>query len=376
MTTTLGQRYRIPASPTPELDFLLASVAESIQLTATQYDRAETSYESVAAWLAASGSPLAAFSPTVYPQGSMALETTVKPLSETEHDLDLVCQVGTGKWTAIGLYDAVFARLAQHPIYRGMLTRKNRCVRLDYRGDFHLDIIPAVAQPGAGGTNILVPDRELRDWTPSNPKGYIAWFKSRAVQLLLEKVAKAEPLPAQREADEKPPLMIVVQLVKRARDVVFAGHDDAPRSILLTTIAGQLYEGEFSVATAATNVLRAAEAAIAAAAPEELIVANPSNLNEHFTDSMKGDRYKAFSTFVGWLRVKFEELGRLEGDGLHGALEEVFGVAPVHSALRKYAEVLKNKRDVGSLITTAAGVRVIGPSSSGIRVPKHTYFGE
>jgi hypothetical protein len=376
MTTALRQRYRFPLSATPDLDFLLANVAESIQLTTSQYERAERSYEAVAAWLSAPGSALAPNSPKVYPQGSMALETTVKPLRTAEHDLDMVCQVSDGVWTAMGLYDAVHARLAQHPLYSGMLAKMNRCVRLEYRDDFHLDIIPAIARPGERGTNVDVPDRELRGWTPSNPKGYVAWFKTKSVQLLLEKVAKAEPLPPQRDAEEKPPLTVVVQLVKRARDVVFSGHDDAPRSILLTTLAGQHYDGDFSVAATTVKVLRAVERDIAAAAPGEIVVVNPSNPAENFTDSMKGNRYEAFSTFVTWLRAKVDELSSLDGELLYGALEKLFGVAPVHSALQKYAELQKSRRDQGTLTTSSAGVSVIAPAVGGARVPKHTYFGD
>jgi len=52
---------------------------------------------------------------------------------------------------------------------RGMVKLKKRCVRIVYKDEFYLDILPACRDHGNGGTCIQVPDRELGNWTPSNP---------------------------------------------------------------------------------------------------------------------------------------------------------------------------------------------------------------
>jgi hypothetical protein len=59
--------------------------------------------------------------------------------------------------------------------------------------------------------------------------------------------AHIEPLPQQTEAEDKAPLAVAVQLLKRARDVAFNGTKTAPRSVVLTTLAGQHYAGCESV---------------------------------------------------------------------------------------------------------------------------------
>src|SRR5437763_464870 len=89
-------------------------------------------------------------------------------------------------------------RLKDNEIYRHMVQRMNRCIRLNYEHQFHMDILPACRDPKNGGTCLLVPDRKLEDWKASNPKGYAAWFDSKAHQLLVgQLLEKAEPIPDQ-----------------------------------------------------------------------------------------------------------------------------------------------------------------------------------
>ena len=69
-----------------------------------------------------------------------------------------------------------------------MIELKNRCVRVSYATEFHLDILPACPDRYAGGTCVVVPDRKVQHWKASNPKGFAQWFlrtcESRAVRLL------------------------------------------------------------------------------------------------------------------------------------------------------------------------------------------------
>jgi hypothetical protein len=365
-------------SENPELDYLLMQVAEAVQLTPTQYSDAEKRYTSVGEWLGAEGSPLEDLAPTIYPQGSMALGTTVRPRGEVEHDLDLVCQATRGDMSAMDLYAAVRDRLAKHATYGRMLKEKKRCICLEYAGEFHLDIVPAVPDATRGGTCILVPDKDLEHWTPSNPLGYVGWFKKRSVQLLLERMMKADmkPLPPQREVEAKPPLAIAVQLLKRARDVVFDGDEDAPRSVLITTLAGLHYPATPSVIATMVQVLRAIRTQIDAAVPEHIVVANPTNPAEKFTDNMTKERYDALKNFVAFTGSKIADLQATRGiPTLQVALEELFGVKPVSAALKKYGELLKSSRDSGTLTYTTSGLSVVG-AATGTRVPRNTYFGE
>src|ERR1044072_8753851 len=100
------------ASANADLDYLLTEVARALQLTAEQYALAVKHYRAVGIWLAAPDSPLFRFRPSIYPQGSMALETTVRPRFRDEYDLDLVCQLLTTGLSAMEVYHLVHNRLA------------------------------------------------------------------------------------------------------------------------------------------------------------------------------------------------------------------------------------------------------------------------
>jgi hypothetical protein len=159
------------------LDRHLARVCILSELTPSQYQNAEEKYHAVGDWLGATGSSLAIFAPEVYPQGSMLLGTTVRPFGQNEYDLDLVCQL---HWCAqqppLTIYDWVHSRMAANETYREMLEKLKRCLRLNYAGSFHLDILPACPNDRIGNGSIIVPDRKLECWIHSNPKGFAAWF--------------------------------------------------------------------------------------------------------------------------------------------------------------------------------------------------------
>ena len=63
------------------------------------------------------------------------------------------------------------------------LVVKDRCCRIDYAGEFHMDIIPACPEVGVEPNRILIPDRRLEQMLPSCPKLYAAWFEE-ATQLM------------------------------------------------------------------------------------------------------------------------------------------------------------------------------------------------
>lgn len=366
--------------PNPDLDFLLEEVARALQLTSDQYRLAGEHYRAVADWLGASGSPLASFRPWIYPQGSMALETTVRPVTQEEYDLDLVCQMLPTGMTAMQLYNAVYGRLMAHGTYATMLEKKNRCVRLTYSHDFHLDIIPAQPDDVRGAGAIWVPDRELRDWTPSNPKGYVGWFTDRSKVTLAELRRKVDPLPRPTPAEDKPALTIAVQLMKRRRDLL-CEVDVAPRSIVLTTLAGEHYRGSDCVLTSLAQIVGGIKQRIAAARPNRITVCNPTNESEKFCESFTGTgRYQNFIWFIDQLERDVAEIAATQGlPDLQRLLAGKFGDEPTSRAVKKYGERLKAQRDAGRLAFTgtgAGGLSIITAAPTSSRpVPSNRYYG-
>ncbi len=227
-----------------------------VELTATQQQQLETAYNSVAKWLADSDHPLLR-NVKIYPQGSVRLRTTVRPLGREEFDVDLVCFLPDANQylhSADYIYQLVGNRLKEHGVYRRMLEPKNRCWRLDYADGsrFHMDITPAMPNVLCSRGGILVPDRDRQQLKPSNPIGYadifdgisqlVPEFRTVEVARFAEAVAKAsiEPLPDPMQPKDF--LRRIVQLAKRHRDLHFQEHEGHPPiSVILTTLAMEAY---------------------------------------------------------------------------------------------------------------------------------------
>lgn len=113
------------------LDSLLFEICESLQLTPTQHQKAVQRYSAIARTLDGPDSPFADIESNLYPQGSMKLGTTVKPL-DGPHDLDFVCEFNISYATAdpMRLLDAMYNVFKGHGVDGGMVELKKRCVRI------------------------------------------------------------------------------------------------------------------------------------------------------------------------------------------------------------------------------------------------------
>jgi hypothetical protein len=81
-------------------------------------------------------------------------------------------------------------------------------------------------------------------------------------------------------------LQLVVQLLKRWRDIHYANSDYPPISIVLTTLAADLYKGEQSISTALLDVLNGIVARLDAAHAQgrRLQIPNPVHPEEDFSE--------------------------------------------------------------------------------------------
>jgi hypothetical protein len=363
---------------TEQLDAVLLEVCEELQLAPTRYVSAVERYGSVNQLLEQAGSPFQFFRPRIYPQGSMALGTTSKPV-EGPHDLDFVLQIDTPYWRLHPLagLNALYEFLSDNEIYRKMISLKNRVVRLTYADEFYMDILPAYTDSASGGTCILVPDRARVSLCPSNPEGYILWFRNRCFtrrRLLLE---KAKPVPSQQVVHEKEPLQLAVQLLKRWRDLAFEDQDLAPISVVLTTLAATFYEGEESVSDALSTILAGIVNAVAIADSngERIVVRNPSNLLEDFGEKWDAnpEAYNKFKIGIGKLQKEWRVIVT-GGRETNKELERLFGEY-VRTALVKRAQHLQEARNAGVLAVGPTGA-ITGLGSGATRIPRNVFHGD
>ncbi len=249
---------------TDPADILLADVAIRVQLSRTDYDRGVSRYQTINDWIEREGSPLRDRVHLFYPQGSMAIGATIaSKLKTDEFDIDVVSQldpsVGTSPRQVLDLlYEAIRGEPGSR--YYRMAERRTRCVTVHYSDDMHLDVTPALRMIGT-------PDRQSwifhhRAEAPqepsfrliANPYGFAEWFKvntpldyafadifeKRAEEYESSRIldeADSDPVPPQEPPFRKSKAVIVLQLLKRWRNVQYDSRSGRrPPSIMVAKL--------------------------------------------------------------------------------------------------------------------------------------------
>lgn len=335
---------------------------------------------------------------TIYPQGSVALGTTVRPLAREEHDVDLICFVaGASVHLAPGaLKHSIGERLRTNGRYKDLLEEKPRCWRLNYANEFHLDITPSIRNPHCLAGGELVPDKRLEQWKPSNPRGYQRWFEQRASLAPRLRVAKAalqegvraelEPFPARMGL--KGILRRTVQLGKRHRDIHFEKLDPdlRPISVVITTLAAKSYahcvatseyDNEFDVIS---DVVRSMPMFIEERkiqGQKQWFIWNETTAGENFAEKWNShpSRAQAFFDWHAQATADLERLAVVEGvDRLTKSLRESFGDAPVSKVMHEVTRRVSDARHAGRL-AVVPGLGLTAATGFGASVRSNTFFG-
>ena len=368
-------------------DKIFRQICAQIQITESQHALAEKQYLSVGTFLSGSSCPLSSYRPIIYSQGSFKIQTTNRPKGQEEFDLDFVCEFKSWLASSGGpdrLLQQFYDCIKMSADFSQIVELKKRCVRLRYPRKFHMDILPAIPDPYKGGTCIKVPDRELHSWTDSNPKEYADWFESIATLRQVHARKSVEPIPSHESAERKEILKVVVQLLKRARDVAFSrsqfDKDLAPASIVLTTLVAELYQGEDSVDQAISRILEGILCHIENARPGILTVINPTNEDEIFSEQWEQNP-ESYRQFVIWIQGFFnawKQLQRQQGlPKIKHDLAMLFGDDVTLSAFSELAEhFARDRRDGGLGILPGRGLVPISTVSNPIPIKHHTFHGE
>jgi hypothetical protein len=374
--------FAVSKNFSPQLDFLLLHVCEELQLPESRYNLAVQRYGTLNTVLENSASPFRAFRPLIYPQGSMALGTTVAPL-KGQHDLDFVLQLSCDYFRVqpMPLIRSLYEFLQQNGKYRSMTELKNRCVRITYADDFYMDILPACLNPSGGNKCIKVPDCAVRGWSDSNPKGYIEWFEKKSHTLFVgQMMDKAEPIPDQQAVAEKTTLQLAVQLLKRWRDIHYAdqGCEFAPISIVLTTLAGEFYRGDRSVSRALMEILVRTVQLIDESrrrGEPHLRLCNPSNTAEDLTERWDSNTtaYDAFERGIRDFRNRWANVMDRKVN-IDSELVLLFGET-VTDILRKDRQSTQKARIDGNIGVMSTGIITSAAGRVG-SVRPNTFYGE
>jgi len=382
-----------------ELYTFLEEICRDLELTHTQFEKAKTAYEAISDWLSKSTDPLLA-DILVYLQGSGALGTSVKPLGRDEFDVDLICLI-IGVAASIApaeIKRLIGVRLREHSTYEKILEEKKRCWRLNYAGDFHLDISPTIANPVCYNGGELVPDRKLREWHPTNPRGFKAVFERRAAlrprlarsiaEVQMRDQAAVEPFPAHQAV--KGVLRRVVQLLKRHRDHYFLSVEEeiAPISIIITTLAMQAYEycvknfvfqSELDVLVETIRMMPHFIDRPLENGRQIYAVWNETTQGENFADRWNTEpaRVQAFYAWHAQALVDFESLRDAKGlDSIVHGMERQFGSKVVGRVMDARTEKITAARKSQALYMAPAIGLSLTNSAVATPVPKNDFFGD
>jgi hypothetical protein len=248
--------------------YLVDAIGKHLDPTQKQLDALESAYLSTASFLS-EWPEFKDLLVQIHPHGSRELGTLVRPLDDSREgfDIDLVARLHEfamrkygGENGATLLLNHLHVALERYATVHGLrVTRWERCVTLEYAGGMCADIAPVIDEPliavPFGDTHGRIPDRKLRLYDGTNPRGYVRMFNEiAAIQpVLTQREAFAKALDSATRAEIAPLsnpdevfdrlLCRLIQLMKLNRNVAFgaAGKDLAPSSAFITSVASASY---------------------------------------------------------------------------------------------------------------------------------------
>ena len=401
---------------TDPVDILLADVAIRIQLSKTDYNKATQRYQTINAWIERDESPLKDRVELFYPQGSMAIGATIaSKLKTDEFDIDVVAQLdlptNVSPWEPL---DLLFEAIRGEPgsRYYSKTKRRTRCVTVDYSDAMHLDVTPSLRMRGTPERQSLIfHHRAEAPQDPSyrliaNPYGFANWFKGNTpldydfagifekraeeyqrMRILAE--ADSEPVPQQEPPFRKSKAVIVLQLLKRWRNVQYDIRSGRrPPSIMIAKL----------VVDAANNTNRLSEELLIQAqhmlsifrqhhdqgwlvhivnpvCPEDVLTDRwPGSLQDQarFIDDLEGLVQKVERLVAGCDLAKMQEI-----------MASLFGEFPAKEAVQAFNERTGNEIGSGrSQYDPQKGGLIIPASVASVAIlsgtrptPKHTFYG-
>lgn len=240
------------------------------------------------------------------PQGSWAHRTIIKPAGNGGFDADLVAFMKPHKeWTPADYIENLYTQFKSHGTYASKVSRKTRCVTIQYANEFSIDVVPCVRKSGfLVMTSEWILNRSENIEEQANPDGLSDWFKK------------------QNGYVGKNYLIKVVRLLKYLRDIK---QNFSAKSVLLTTLIGErvtswdeslIFDSEFSDLPTTLRIIIKRLDTYLQENPEMPEVSNPSLSAESFTRHWDQDKYSNFRDcihrYAEWIEDAYVEEDRDE----------------------------------------------------------------
>lgn len=288
------------------------AIASQLDLTETEEKMIINSYESVGSYLSGSDY-LSKYDIHVFPQGSMRIGTTVKPLKKDDYDIDLVCEFTKSFYylSAKDVKQLVGNTLKSGKYLEQLEEEHSRCWTLQYNANppYHIDILPGVSIVNKRIKATIKKKSGVYDWLYTNPVGFADWFLGlyKKKQVFDEKSGVEKV----KTYDRRSPLQRAVQLVKRHRDVYFQNrNEDGPASIIITALSGLSYNNESSI----EDILRNGPISWVSHIEKnngKYIIKIPGLPDDNYADKWNGEDKNAPVLFFEWHSKLISDLDKL-----------------------------------------------------------------
>ena len=339
---------------------------------------------------------------TVYLQGSIAIGTVVRPIGFNEFDVDLVAHVPDldVQLSPAAQKKLIGDRLRAHGNYAPLVEEMARCWRLNYAGEFHMDITPSIRIRTAGSAANWCPTRASDAGRPRTPKATVGCSKSVRSSCPLSVSSKhiaadslganVEPYPA--SVAFKGILRRIVQIAKRHRDIFFIDHIAfAALSVIITTLASRSYE--WCVRNREYNNELELLLDVIVHMPDSIetrevdgvvrwFIWNETTVGENFAEkwNRRPERAQAFFKWHAGFCADIAALSTVRGiDQLGKKLMDLFGQKPANDAIANITDQVSTARTTGNLrvapkvgLTVAAAAAAAAASTP---VRSNTFFG-
>jgi|GEM_PF-164835 len=392
------KNYNYLQDPELALEIMLDQVCSQLQLNPTREQRLIKAYQTVSQIIDNDEIFFNDLDPLIYAYGSYALGTTTKPYKKDEYDLDWIVRVKPRfhHWSLERMLDELYRLLEEDGRYKGKVTRLRFCIRINYEGDFHMDIMPG-RLIDENSERIEVADTKKGIWVSRNAKGYIHWFESLYIndipKIRLQEYyewkadirAEVEELPKPQSYQYTQPLQRAIQLLKRFRDIYFENQPELKTSsVILTTIMGRFYTGETSIAETIDGCVSRISKFISEhgiieitnPADDQLPKAEQEKFSDKWHEGEKGrKRYKAFLEFIQSFHQLWDNLTKNHGkpDQL---LTKLFGQKVTENAFANRVKLTNALESRGKLIINPESVSFSGISTiNSFSKPTSTFHG-
>ena len=122
-------------------------------------------------------------------QGSYAMKTIIKPPKDKDFDADIMIYIKEQKYfDAKDYINKIYNLLKADDNYKDIVSRGSRCIKINYKGDFHLDIVPCIEK----GNGKFICNKNTNEYEETDGTEYKKWLtkKNQTSNGYLKKVTK------------------------------------------------------------------------------------------------------------------------------------------------------------------------------------------